>query len=95
MCNQSHLSCIFDAWYSLQGVWEDTFACHNAIVGELIQGYNLVPLPDAHFAQQASAVAGRAMGIKNVQHLVSLLFKAVATLGQHISSALFAAIIFV
>lgn len=54
-----------------------------------------MPLPDAHFAQQASAVAGRAMGIKYVQHLVSLLFKAVATLGQHISSALFAAIIFV
>ena len=52
-------------------------------------------LPGAHFAQQPSAVAGRSLGVKNVQHLVSLFLKAAATLGQQVSSTLFAAIIFV
>lgn len=45
--------------------------------------------------QQASAVAGRALVFKNIQHLVSFFSRAIVALGQQVSSALFAAIIFV
>lgn len=44
------------------------------------------------FLQQASVVAGRALDVKNMQHLLN---RAIMVLGQGVSLALFSPIIFV